>query len=385
MTAQLNSVCPGCGSFELSKALVLENEPVILNYRFSTPQESAAVPKKTITLRGCKQCELIFNSTFDPEVVPYDERYENRQSHSAAFSKHTRQVAKIISAMLPSEHPRILEVGCGKGEFLLQLVKYSSGEGEGWDTSYEGPPQTGNVTFHKSYLTPEASLGHFDAIVCRHVIEHVAEIGNFLKNLAAISSTANCPYIFLETPRLEWILEHKSAWDIFYEHCNYFSEASLAYLCRTSGFKVLGQYPVFDGQYQLLVLAHGVRKCSLGEALEFEKVEGFLTHSISHLGEMIRKSSKGGPWAIWGAGAKGICLANRLNDTALRRVFDTNPAKQGFFVPGTHIPIVDPSDENFRDLRLIVIANPNYEAEIREHLKSSSYRESILVLSEKLP
>lgn len=382
--------CPGCGAEDLSDPILIESQPVILNYRFKTAAESSSVPLRPIALKECGACGLIFNAAFEVGAVPYDGFYENRQSHSEAFSRHVSQVSRMVGAMLESDRPRILEVGCGKGEFLRRVVEFCGGTGEGWDTSYEGPARDRDLTFHKEYLTPAKTNGPFDAIVCRHVVEHVPSIGFFLKELVEISRRAGNPYVFIETPRLEWILEHKSAWDIFYEHCNYFTEAALGALARNAGFKVFGHYPVFSHQYQLLVLGAEAPPTSPavrsgdGRFVSLELLEEIQHQSIPRLASLIDHLRNGAPWAIWGAGAKGVCLANRLPNDSLVRVVDTNAAKQGFFVPGTIVPIVPPLAESFIDLGLIVIANPTYEQEIRRDLQAAGYSRNVLVLAESL-
>ena len=86
MNLESQTICTGCGSASLSEALTIVDQPVILNYRFPTPEASASVSRRPISLRHCRDCDLIFNAAFDPAVVPYDEHYENRQSHSEAFA-----------------------------------------------------------------------------------------------------------------------------------------------------------------------------------------------------------------------------------------------------------------------------------------------------------
>ena len=41
----------------------------------------------------------------------------------------------------------------------------------------------------------------------------------------------------IETPAWEWIVEHGAFWDVFYEHCNYFTGATLRRLCEHAGFE----------------------------------------------------------------------------------------------------------------------------------------------------
>lgn len=377
--------CPGCNAGVLPSVVTIPGQPVILNYRFSSPEEAAAVPLRPIVLCECSECGLVFNAAFEPDLVPYDAAYENRQSHSKAFADHTVKVAKLIAALLESPRPRILEVGCGKGQFLRQLVDYVRGEGVGFDTSYEGASRDGDVVFHTEYLDASGVPGRFDAVVCRHVVEHVPQIGSFLKELAAIARACGEPFVFLETPRLEWILQHRSAWDFFYEHCNYFTEPALARLCVQAGFRVLAQYPVFDRQYQLLALElpkpDGARERSCSA---IETIQNIHEVSLSSLARLIETERQDGYWVVWGAGAKGVCLANRLPSGRLRSLIDTNPAKQGFFVPGTSIPIVAPSADSLAGISLVVIANPSYEQEVRATLRKFSYRGRVLTLAESL-
>jgi len=61
-------------------------------------------------------------------------------------------------------------------------------------------------------------------------------------------------------------------------------------------------------------------------------------------------------------------------------VVDVNPAKQGGVIPGTSVPVVAPTDPAIARLALVVIANPNYEPEIRAGLEAMGFRGNILCL-----
>ena len=92
------------------------------------------------------------------------------------------------------------------------------------------------------------------------------------------------------------------------------------------------------------------------------------------------KSAVGGRgWAVWGAGAKGVALVNQLRIRP-RCVVDSNPAKQGGVLPGTRVPIVAPEDPRLARLGLIVIANPNYAAEIRAVIGQRGFTGRVLTL-----
>jgi SAM-dependent methyltransferase len=379
------SDCPGCGENELTAPLCLPRQPVVLNYRFKDAAAAARIRRRDMTLRQCRQCGLIFNATFDIDAIPYDENYENRQSFSPAFQAHLNTLAKGLTRRNKLRGGRILEVGCGKGDFLRLLCATAQARGTGYDTSYELQQEPPGLDFHKRYVCPSDVTVPFDAVICRHVIEHVPEIGAFLRTLRDIAARAGNPVVVVETPRFEWIVEQCSLWDVFYEHCNYFPEASLAHLCQSSGFRVVRHCSVFGGQYQVLELRLAkVARSVLPPGIHAPaRLADFARRAHRHLAALagqFEQAAAGRGWAVWGAGAKGVALVNQLRGTRPRCVVDSNPAKQGGVLPGRNIPIVAPGDARLLRLGLIVIANPNYEREIRDVLRQRGFTGQVLTL-----
>ncbi len=379
--------CPGCGSTQLTGSLILPSQPVVLNYRFPTPVAAQQVERRDIHLRQCEQCGLIFNATFEPDIIPYDENYENRQCHSTAFEEHLISVASSLVEYHRLEGGTLLEVGCGKGDFLKLICRLAGAGGDGYDTSYLPGPQAEppHLQFYSQYVTAAEIRRPYQAVLCRHVIEHVPEIGSFLKSLHEIAVAAGNPVIALETPRVEWIFDQLSFWDLFYEHCNYFSEPTLAYLCRQAGFEVVRHRRVFGEQYQLLELRiapgpaseHPPGILETADLLQFARL---IAQRVESLSRRISDSARGLPWGIWGAGAKGVSLANRFPDMAPALVIDSNPAKQGGVISGTSIPIVAPDDSRILQLQLVMIANPNYAPEMAATLQRIGFTGTTLTL-----
>jgi SAM-dependent methyltransferase len=384
---KLRDHCPGCAGTELTDEFRLARQPVVLNYRFRDAAAASRVPREDVTLRQCRHCGLVFNATFDGALIPYDENYENRQHHSPTFTAHLEALARQISTDYPVRGGRILEVGCGKGDFLRLICEVAEAEGEGYDTSYEAgeQPEPPGLKFHRSYVSAADVTQPFQVVLCRHVVEHVPEIGDFLRELAAIARAAGDPVVILETPRFEWIVEQLSLWDVFYEHCNYFPMASLAFLCRQAGFSVVGHRPAFGDQYQVLAL----KVCRQPEPLIAPGIPAgahladFACRSrnaLISLADKVITESDGKGWAVWGAGAKGVALVNQFPGEAPRCVVDVNPSKQGGRLPGTTIPIVSDSDPMLDGIGLILIANPNYAEEIKAVLRRRGFAGRTLTL-----
>ena len=384
----ISPCCTGCGSARLRAVFEIRDQPVVSNYRFPSARRAVGIRRGDIELVRCGACGLVFNAAFDASAVPYDRAYENQQDFSATFDRHATDVALWIAGKIRGRSPHVLEIGCGKGVFLRRLVGITRGRGTGYDTSYEKTRETfPNISIRREYLRPQRVNEAADAIVVRHVVEHIGPIGSFLADLAEIARRSGGPPVFVETPRLEWIVRTRSAWDIFYEHCNYFTEASLESLCRKAGFYVRARRRVFGGQYQLLEL-----RLSSAPKRRYAGPDGtrISMHALRRLGPsawrrqaaQIDRLRRGGPWVLWGAGAKGVCIANRLPVELPAKVIDINPAKQGSFVPGAAVPVVAPSARALSGVKLVVIANPSYRFEIKKALRGFAYAGRIHVLSE---
>lgn len=366
--------CPGCRGCGEALDFTRDREPVVSNYLCESPEAAAASAVGRISLAHCLECGLIFNSGFDPGLVPYDERYDNSQNHSPIFRAHLAELCgRLVSDHQLGPESLVLEIGCGKGAFLGMLVEACGGRGIGFDTTYAGPLQTadGRVSYVKGYVTSDLDLPAADLLVCRHVVEHVPHIGEFFRDLAAISSRCGGAPIAIETPDFEWIACHGAFWDICYEHCNYFTKQCLANLARRGGLEVLEHRNVFGGQYQLLVVRPGKAAEPIAAGDGSLICEAFLDKTKERIKTLEERIPPGSSkqWLIWGAGAKGVGLANRLAHRATA-IVDINAAKQGLFAPGSGIPIVAPDSESVRTAELVILPNPQYREEIIAQMKT---------------
>ena len=100
--------------------------------------------------------------------------------------------------------------------------------------------------------------------------------------------------------------------------------------------------------------------------------------AVSSLRLQLERHGARSGWAIWGAGAKGVALANRLRQIPPRFVVDSNPAKQGCVIPATAVPIIAPEDPRLLQLDLILVANPNYVSEVESTLEQIGFSGTVL-------
>jgi hypothetical protein len=85
------------------------------------------------------------------------------------------------------------------------------------------------------------------------------------------------------------------------------------------------------------------------------------------------EKGKGNKIAAYGAAAKGNTFLNycRIDTQSIEFVVDDTPAKQGLFLPGSHIPVVE--EQKLKDEKpdLIVILPWNFRTEIAAKLAYS--------------
>lgn len=374
--------CPVCGEADAEVFLERPGVPAHQNVAYATADAAAGVPRGDLRMRACSGCGFVWNEAFDPGLVGYGTDYDNTQHHSPGFSAHMRAMVERVLAAAPAEAATLVEIGCGKGDFLRLLVAAEAAghRGVGYDTTYDGPALEagGRLRFERRLFDRSCVADRPDVVVCRHVIEHVPDPAGLLGELRAALGD-HPARVFFETPDVGWILEHGVVWDFFHEHCSLFTAGSLARAFEAAGFTVKAVERVFGGQYLWLEAgsdgtavvpsgppdrSRGGRSLGAGTfgAREQELVAGWRTR--------IEALSAKGPVALWGAGAKGVTLANLCDPDASRIdcVIDINPRKQGRYVAGTGHRIVAPEGLRDRAPGAIILMNPNYEAEVRSTL-----------------
>jgi SAM-dependent methyltransferase len=377
--------CPGCGSAALGERYFLALQPVISNYRFASSAEARAVTRRDMDLCECTACGLIFNAIFDAGAIPYDERYENCQHFSTGFRSLLEELTHTLTERYLKPGGTVLEVGCGRGDFLKQICEHAGATGAGYDTACDVSDSDERVTLFRRYVTATDVKGQVDLVVCRHVVEHVSEIGDFFRSLHAMAVAGGGAAVYIETPALEWIVEKRAFYDVFYEHCNYFKTDTLRQLAEQAGFEVIDHRLVFSGQYQALELKPEPLKSPFAPVLKpaglvLRNFAEEIERSRQAVAANLEKAGAARGWAIWGAGAKGVSLASVLSAPPPHFIIDSNPSKQGKFISGSGIPVIAPHDPRIADIPVILVANPNYLSEIHATLGQHGFTPCLVPL-----
>jgi SAM-dependent methyltransferase len=386
--------CPICKSKDLMPLFKRPRVPVHQHLLFDTPQAARMTPFGFLEIVACQYCHLVFNLTFEPSLMNYGSNYDNAQTHSPAFSSHLQERIDYLLKKPEFEQGTVLEIGCGNGDFLNRLLLQAKPNCLGWgfDPSYQGALALldGRLQFSQETLEKAPLPQNADAVICRHVIEHIEKPLEWLCLLRKTLEPFSEVKLYFETPALEWILQGQVFWDFFYEHCNYFSAATLKFLFQSAGFIVTQQGRVFGEQYHWLEakLAPDSVDKPISDTQAQLKIllQNYLAREKSQLQywrENLIHLTQKGPLALWGAGAKGVTLASLLDPQAriIDCIVDMNPAKQGRYLPGTGHLILAPENLVQRKIQTALLMNPQYAEEIRQFLQKQNL-ELDLVLPE---
>ncbi|CAN5169763.1 class I SAM-dependent methyltransferase [soil metagenome] len=369
--------CPVCDGLLLHGFLQRAQVPVHQNLVVQQQDAARGVTRGELDMVVCESCGFVFNRAFDLAKLSYGEDYDNSQSCSVYFDTYLDGLVKDLVENQGVRDSTVVEVGCGKGQFLRKLVAYpgAGNRGFGFDPSYIGPDSDldGRLSFRPCYYDDSCTDVAADFVVCRHVIEHVPDPLQLLRSVRSALRSASQARVFFETPCVEWILRNRVVWDFFYEHCSLFSAASLAKSFECCGFQVDRVDHVFGGQYLWLEARLATAdsqntavESDVGHTIALARRYGAEESALRlrWLTQLQQLRSQG-KLALWGAGAKGATFANLVDPacTVLDCVVDVNPNKQGRFIPGTGHAIVAPRDLPGRGIRSAILMNPNYRNE----------------------
>ena len=332
-------------------------------------------PLVEFSLRVNSKLNFMENDKFDQNVMVYDENYQNSVANSPTFMKHLQDVCDLIKRSFDLK-TRIMEVGCGKGDFFNLLDDNGFTDIIGYDTAYEG----NNARIKNRYLS-EDDKTNSQLILLRHTLEHIPQPFDFLKKIKSINGEDG--YIYIEVPDLDWIKNNNAFYDVAYEHVNYFS---LRALSTMFGNKYLEKGNLFGGQYIYIIakiedLAEEFSKTyNDNDNWNYISFNDLFPKFKKTLNEIEARIVDKRSIFLWGgAGKAGTFLHHcKLQSQAIcdKLIFavDINPKKVGKYLPSSHVKIAS-QDEFFSRASnndLLIIANPIYTSEIMKELSRNN-------------
>jgi hypothetical protein len=384
--------CPVCLSTDIQSIFHIEEFPVISNLLWQRQEDARNTAKGEIQLLFCRSCGHMYNQRFNPELLTYSVKYENSLGYSAVFQKYAVDLAHYLVSQFDLNNKNLVEIGCGKGDFLKLLCEIGSNHGVGFDPSLENDEAVTNpdVRLIADIYSEKHKFLDPDFLYSRHTLEHIFEPRDLIRLIRRnIRENKQCG-IFFEVPSQEYMLDNLSIWDVIYEHYSYFSRYSISRLFTQEHIVPTQISEKYNGQF--LCLEASTRwKSEAKFDLEEKNVEELNKKTstfseaskikIQHWHDKIDRFTKQGKKVVlWGAGSKGISFLNLLNiKDEIQYVIDLNPRKMGMFITGTGQQIVSPNQLSKIEPDTIIIMNPIYQQEIGQLVKDIGLEPEILI------
>lgn len=385
--------CPNCGGSDLTAFYELRGVPVQSNLLMPTRAQALACPTGDLRLAFCRGCGFITNTAFDPATQQLTARYEATQGFSPTFNAFARSLAARWSQRYALAGKHALEIGCGRGEFISLLCEVGGCHGIGIDPIADPSPAPaaagGRVRLIADYYSPAYADLPADFICCRHTLEHIPNPAEFVAIVREVIGGRKDTVVAFEVPDTLRVLAEGAFWDLYYEHCSYFTPGSLALLFRSSRFSVLDLRSEYDGQYVILEAGPAPAPTRSDAAeVDYPRVyaawQGFGDACGAELDrwDAVLHDAASGKVALWGSGSKAVGFLTSMGATHERvpYVVDINPHKHGTYLPGTGQQIVAP--EMLREYApdTVIAMNAVYREEIGADLRRLGVRSELLTL-----
>ncbi len=322
-----------------------------------------------LKVQVCTKCWLVQTEDYAQADELFSADYAYFSSTSSGWLAHASKYAQTVINRLQLNHNSyVIEIASNDGYLLKNFV--ASGIpclGIEPTVSTAAAAEELGIPVLREFFGE--ALGHqlaanqqqADLIVGNNVYAHVPDINDFTRGLKAALKSGGT--ITLEFPHLMRLIEHTQFDTVYHEHFSYLSLYTVDRIFRAAGLHIwnVEELSTHGGSLRVYgchveegrettssvsaVLAEEAKRGlqNLGTYQNFQARANRVKDDL--LAFLIEKKRAGKIVAAYGAAAKGNTLLNYagVKPDLLPFVYDAALAKQGKFMPGSHLPILAPA------------------------------------------
>ena len=367
MTAPL---CRFCKTPLTHTFLDLGDQPLANSYL--TAEQLAAGTERAYPLhvRVCHNCFLVQADDAVPADAIFDDGYAYFSSYSTSWVAHAKRYAETMTERFGlGPESLVVEVASNDGYLLQHFVEMDIPV-----LGVEPTANTAEAAIARGVRTEVMFFGgqtgallaargdRADLMAANNVLAHVPDIGDFVAGFQEVLKDEGV--LTFEFPHLLNLIEKVQFDTIYHEHFSYLSLLAVEQVLRANGLRPFDveRLTTHGGSLRLFCchMGSGHEETDALVALRDEEHAAGLDHIESYAGfaprvEAVRDSFRaflaaekaaGRRISAYGAAAKGNTFLNYCRTTSndIEVVFDASPAKQGRFLPGSHLPILAPAE-----------------------------------------
>ena len=333
--------------------------------------EDIIKPEKYFPLKVkvCTHCWLVQTEDYAQADELFSNNYAYFSSTSSGWLAHSASYAQAVIKRLQLNHNSyVIEIASNDGYLLKNFVACGIPclGIEPTDSTAVAAEKLGIPVLREFFgaaLGQQLAANHqqADLIAGNNVYAHVPDINDFTQGLKAALKPGGT--ITLEFPHLMCLIENTQFDTVYHEHFSYLSLYTVERIFKAAGLRVWdveslethgGSLRVYGCHVEesrettssvITVLAKEAQR-GLQNLTTYENFQSRANRVKDDLlGFLIEKKRASKTVLAYGAAAKGNTLLNYagVKPDLLPFVYDAALAKQGKFMPGSHIPIVAPS------------------------------------------
>ena len=327
-------------------------------------------PEKWFPLRVlvCETCWLVQAESYSRAAELFNDEYAYFSSFSDAWLEHSkRYVEKTVSRFGLDQSSLVVEIASNDG-YLLQYVQQRKIPCIG----VEPTASTASASRLKGIETIERFFGtefaknmrddgkSADLMVANNVLAHVPDINDFVQAFSILLKENGVATF--EFPHLLKMISENQFDTIYHEHFSYLSFTTVCEIFSKNGLEVFDveEIGTHGGSLRVYSQKAGVGKQlvspAVGSLLETENNAGMKSKEfykqfseaadlakLKLLSFLCKAKDEKKVVVAYGAAAKGNTMLNfsGVRSDLISYVVDRNPSKQGKWLPGSRIPILD--------------------------------------------
>lgn len=347
-----------------------------------------------LRVKVCESCWLVQTEDFARRDELFSTDYAYFSSTSQSWLAHAEAYARRMTDNLRlGPASLVVEVASNDGYLLRNFVEAGIPclGIEPTDSTAAAAERLGvpvrREFFGEALAKEMAAAGQSaDLVVGNNVFAHVPDINDFTRGLRTVLKPGGT--LTLEFPHVLRLIEGRQFDTVYHEHYSYLSLYTTQRIFEAAGLKVFDveELPTHGGSLRVYGChANDPRGVSpLVPALLRQEKQSGLCRMDAYLGlqqqaERIASQfagflrelkAAGSQVAAYGAAAKGNTLINfaGISRELLPWVADRSPGKQGRYLPGSHIPVVDESRLRESKPDYVILLPWNLKQELREQL-----------------
>lgn len=331
--------------------------------------QALQAPERWYPLRVlvCIECWLVQTDDHTYAADIFTNEYAYLSSYSRTWLEHAeRYVVRMVELLDLGARSFVVELGSNDG-YLLQYVIGRSIPCLGIEptASTAASARSKGVEVVERFFGVEVarelvSQGRqADLVVANNVLAHVPEINDFVSGTALLLKDSGVATF--EFPHLLNLVTYNQFDTIYHEHYSYLSLVAVKRIFEKGGLEVfdIEEIPTHGGSLRVYAQKKPGRRMihESVRALENREQSAGLATTAYYAGFqsccdkakdeflmlLLQAKSQGKTVIGYGAAAKGNTLLNYagVRTDLVRYVVDKNPSKQGKFLPGSRIPILN--------------------------------------------